>query len=174
MRFETSQHMKMGQHMKLAPRMIQSMEILQMPLTELEERIERELESNATLEVAEGEPETIEGGGANAEPSGDIDGPMRIDEKTSEVEFERLDSFEDANPDAAENTNESSRLLDGRDRFDRLRAGPRPHASRGRARRQDGRDGRGPGAGAASCVSSSATSGRWSRSTRVCASHWAS
>ena len=108
MRFETSQHMKMGQHMKLAPRMIQSMEILQMPLAELEERIERELESNATLEVAEGEPETIEGGGANAEPSGDIDGPMRIDEKTSEVEFERLDSFEESNPDAAENEFSSS------------------------------------------------------------------
>lgn len=55
MRFETSQHMKLGQQMKLAPRMIQSMEILQMPLAELEERIERELESNPTLEVIEPE-----------------------------------------------------------------------------------------------------------------------
>lgn len=55
MRFETSQHMKLGQHMKLAPRMIQSMEILQMPLAELEDRIEAELESNPTLEVAERE-----------------------------------------------------------------------------------------------------------------------
>ncbi len=45
--------MKMGQHMKLAPRMIQSMEILQMPLAELEERIERELENNPTLEISE-------------------------------------------------------------------------------------------------------------------------
>ena len=43
MRFDTSQHMRMGQQMKLAPRMIQSMEILQMPLTELQERIEQEL-----------------------------------------------------------------------------------------------------------------------------------
>jgi RNA polymerase sigma-54 factor len=56
MRFETSQHMKMGQSMRLAPRMIQSMEILQMPLAELEERIERELESNPTLEIIEREP----------------------------------------------------------------------------------------------------------------------
>jgi RNA polymerase sigma-54 factor len=47
--------MKMGQTMRLAPRMIQSMEILQMPLAELEERIERELESNPTLEVIERE-----------------------------------------------------------------------------------------------------------------------
>jgi RNA polymerase sigma-54 factor len=42
-----------GQQMKLAPRMIQSMEILQMSLTELEERIEQELASNPTLELAE-------------------------------------------------------------------------------------------------------------------------
>ncbi len=53
MRFEASQHMKLGQQMKLAPRMIQSMEILQMPLGELQERIEQELESNPTLEIVE-------------------------------------------------------------------------------------------------------------------------
>ena len=53
MRFDTSQSMKLGQQMKLAPRMIQSMEILQMPLAELEERIEQELENNATLEIIE-------------------------------------------------------------------------------------------------------------------------
>ena len=32
MRFETGQHLRLGQHMKLAPKMIQSMEILQLPL----------------------------------------------------------------------------------------------------------------------------------------------
>lgn len=53
MRFEASQHMKLGQQMKLAPRMIQSMEILQMPLGELQERIEQELENNPTLEIVE-------------------------------------------------------------------------------------------------------------------------
>ena len=45
--------MRLGQHMKLAPRMIQSMEILQMPLAELQERIQQELENNPTLELAE-------------------------------------------------------------------------------------------------------------------------
>ncbi len=39
--------------MKLAPRMIQSMEILQMSSQELEERIEQELSSNPTLEQRE-------------------------------------------------------------------------------------------------------------------------
>jgi RNA polymerase sigma-54 factor len=55
MRFDASQSMKLGQHMKLAPRMIQSMEILQMPLLQLEERIAQELESNVTLEQVEGD-----------------------------------------------------------------------------------------------------------------------
>lgn len=53
MRFDTSQQMQLGQQMKLAPRMIQSMEILQMPLAALEERIEQELASNPTLELRE-------------------------------------------------------------------------------------------------------------------------
>lgn len=51
MRFDAGQHLRMDQRMKLAPRMIQSMEILQMPHLALEERIEQELASNPTLEL---------------------------------------------------------------------------------------------------------------------------
>jgi RNA polymerase sigma-54 factor len=54
MRLDTGQHMRMDQRMKLDPRMIQSMEILQMPMPALEERIEQELASNPTLELAQG------------------------------------------------------------------------------------------------------------------------
>jgi len=43
----------MEQRMKLAPRMIQSMEILQLPLMALEERIEQELAANPVLERRE-------------------------------------------------------------------------------------------------------------------------
>ncbi|MCP4837544.1 MAG: RNA polymerase factor sigma-54 [Phycisphaera sp.] len=53
MRFDTRQQVKLGQQMKLAPRMIQSMEILQLPLPLLQERVEQELESNVALELAE-------------------------------------------------------------------------------------------------------------------------
>ena len=53
MRFDTNQSMKLGQQMKLAPKMIQSMEILQMGLPALQERIDQELESNVALEVVE-------------------------------------------------------------------------------------------------------------------------
>ena len=53
MRIDTGQHMRIDQRMKLAPRMIQSMEILQMTQQALEERIEQELASNPTLELRE-------------------------------------------------------------------------------------------------------------------------
>jgi RNA polymerase sigma-54 factor len=99
-RFETSQHMKLGQHMKLAPRMIQSMEILQMPLTELEERIEQELENNPTLELADG---TGEPSPPAEDPPERDDQPLRIDETGGGAEFARLDSYEEANPDAIDN-----------------------------------------------------------------------
>ena len=60
MRFETRQQMQLGQQMKLAPRMIQSMEILQLPLMALQARVEQELESNVALELVEPGVETDE------------------------------------------------------------------------------------------------------------------
>ncbi|MFG0305490.1 MAG: RNA polymerase factor sigma-54 [Phycisphaerales bacterium JB040] len=102
MRFDTSQSMKLGQQMKLAPRMIQSMEILQMPLAELEERIEQELESNPTLEMADvqadPDAEIRERSDADSEAgSGDLDFGNDQDD------FARLDEFEHADPDGAAN-----------------------------------------------------------------------
>ncbi|MFN0133720.1 MAG: RNA polymerase factor sigma-54 [Phycisphaerales bacterium] len=94
MRFDTSQHMKLGQQMKLAPRMIQSMEILQMPLAELEERIEQELESNVALEQVEHEPEGEEG-------DTDLSGIDRRRERVREELGRRRDNGErDAKQDA--------------------------------------------------------------------------
>ncbi|MCC7146926.1 MAG: RNA polymerase factor sigma-54 [Phycisphaeraceae bacterium] len=60
MRIDTGQHMRMEQRMKLAPRMIQSMEILQLPAAALEERLEQELSSNPTLELREAGPDEEE------------------------------------------------------------------------------------------------------------------
>ncbi len=80
MRFETGQHLGTSQQTRLAPRIIQSMEILQLPLLALEERIDRELESNIAMELVEpeGERETEQGEAADA----------------PETEFERLADFE--------------------------------------------------------------------------------
>ncbi|MBM4108508.1 MAG: RNA polymerase factor sigma-54 [Phycisphaerae bacterium] len=101
MRFEASQSMRLGQSMKLAPRVIQSMEILQMPLAELQERIEEELESNVALEQVEAGPEAPSADGATAEPPPDA--PLRIDEHGGAEEFARLDRYQSENPDAADN-----------------------------------------------------------------------
>jgi RNA polymerase sigma-54 factor len=53
MKMSMTGQMRMEQRMKLAPRMIQSMEILQLPLLVLQERIDQELNSNPVLEPVE-------------------------------------------------------------------------------------------------------------------------
>lgn len=55
-----SGQMRLEQRMKLAPRMIQSMEVLQLPLLALQEKIEAELNSNPVLELSEEQPDTHE------------------------------------------------------------------------------------------------------------------
>src|SRR5215217_4014149 len=55
MQLTQSASMRMEQRQLLTPRMIQSMEILQLPLMALEERIEQELVANPVLEMREGE-----------------------------------------------------------------------------------------------------------------------
>jgi RNA polymerase sigma-54 factor len=120
MRFDASQQMRLSQQMKLAPRMIQSMEILQMPLMELEERIEQELESNPLLEQVEpGDGEGTEAGepGLDGAPdarhreNGELapDAPLRIDSGSGSDDFERLDTFEQNNPEIAGNEFDAER-----------------------------------------------------------------
>jgi RNA polymerase sigma-54 factor len=53
MRLDTSMSQQMQQKMILAPRMIQSMEILQLPIMALQERIQQELQENPVLELRE-------------------------------------------------------------------------------------------------------------------------
>src|ERR1700704_748876 len=48
---------KMSQNMILAPRMIQSMEILQLPIMALQERIQQELQENPVLELRDSSDE---------------------------------------------------------------------------------------------------------------------
>ncbi len=117
MRFQTSQQMKLGQHMKLAPRMIQSMEILQMPLAELRERIEQELESNPTLELNENDGAGVDEG----DQSSANERELNI-EPESAGDFARLDEYTESNPDAAENTYSDSRVTRDFDQMPRSRA----------------------------------------------------
>lgn len=107
MRFETSQSMRLGQQMKLAPRMIQSMEILQLSIQALEERIEQELESNVTLETVEpgGDEATLEQAREQEErDASENERPLTVEDSGGAADdFERLDSFEAQYSEAAEN-----------------------------------------------------------------------
>jgi RNA polymerase sigma-54 factor len=131
MRFDASQQMRLGQHMKLAPRMIQSMEILQMPILQLEERIAQELESNVTLEAVDGDtdaPAELDGqitGPAmeardDASAADAIDRPLQVNEQSATDDFSRLDSYEQENPEYAENEYDGERagVSTGPDPFD--------------------------------------------------------
>ena len=106
MRFDTSQHMKLSQQMKLAPRMIQSMEILQMPLLALRERIEQELESNIALETFEpgGDPEQLELERKEAERDArEGERELNVQDNGGVEDFARLDNYQAENPEAVEN-----------------------------------------------------------------------
>ncbi|MBO0699710.1 MAG: RNA polymerase factor sigma-54 [Zavarzinella sp.] len=106
MGFETKQ--TMGLKQVLAPRMIQSMEILQLPITALQERIEKELQENPVLELKDGAPATeaeAEGETEAAEPgtNGTVaadeitpDAPLKHDAQDAgaELEFKRLEALD--------------------------------------------------------------------------------
>ena len=87
----------MEQKMKLAPHMIQSMEILQLPILALQERIEQELNSNPVLEMEEPDsPESEEVESApedqTQEDINEKDLVLSTDNNKAE-DFERLDSL---------------------------------------------------------------------------------
>lgn len=107
MNFQHSQQMRLGQQMKLAPRVIQSMEILQLPLPALEERIEQELESNVALETYEPTSDAAE----VARDDGGIDPERELDvvEGGSESDFARLDAMESSYEEAFENEYSAAR-----------------------------------------------------------------
>ncbi len=73
MRLDTSQQMRTDMRLRMAPRMIQSMEILQLPLMALQERIDQELSENPVLvdlrETSTPEPEADSEGEETAVPN---------------------------------------------------------------------------------------------------------
>src|SRR6187397_1337538 len=106
MQLTQSASLRMEQRQLLTPRMIQSMEILQLPLMALEERIEQELQNNPVLELREGDGEngqaedtsTIPDDRADAprEQFSEEERPMVVKEGGDQAEdFERLARISD-------------------------------------------------------------------------------
>jgi RNA polymerase sigma-54 factor len=115
MRLSLGQDLRMVQKQILAPRMIQSMEILQLPILALQERIEQEMEENPVLEVQEEEPE-LAAEGVESEEQQPPDAPTEeerelvIDEAHSnEGDFERLMKMDEEWPDHFEERAHGSR-----------------------------------------------------------------
>jgi RNA polymerase sigma-54 factor len=98
MRLETTISQRMNMEMRLAPRMIQSMEILQMPIMDLQERLQQELDENPVLELKEPAdevpPEDVEGVEPVREERDPGVGELVIeDNNCNELDFDRLDAI---------------------------------------------------------------------------------
>ncbi|MCC6418942.1 MAG: RNA polymerase factor sigma-54 [Gemmataceae bacterium] len=113
------QTMRPEMKLYLAPRMIQSMEILQLPIMALQERIQQELQENPVLELKETLPEertayeedgTFNGQANEAPDAPDVSDPRKelvIDEKGgNEEDFDRLMQI---NQDWSDHFNEEHR-----------------------------------------------------------------
>jgi RNA polymerase sigma-54 factor len=97
MRIEASQQLRLEQQMRLAPRIIQAMEILQLPMMALQERIDSELESNPVLEMREAEAdEAAAGEPAEERPEERGEQALVVESGNGhQDDFKRLADFED-------------------------------------------------------------------------------
>ena len=121
MRLSFSQDMRLSQKMVLAPRMIQSMEILQLPIMALQERIEQEMEENPLLEMQEPDLDARlddrgeemgdrEGEAERSEERTEGERELVVDEKSnSEDDFERLLNMDEEWPDTFDDRPRMSR-----------------------------------------------------------------
>ena len=115
MKLDMTNQMRLEQRMKLAPRMIQSMEILQLPTLALLEKIEQELNSNPVLEIEEPSEsdtasDTASQQQAETEP-GEKD--LEVNRDNDKVDgFERLSDFSEQSDDYLHRTEVSKRHRD--------------------------------------------------------------
>ena len=114
MKISFGQHTQQKQTQTLAPRMIQSMEVLQMAEADLQERIERELAENETLERVDALAETADAEKRKEETTVDVDQKeLVIDEngKNSADDFERLLNLDRDIPDHFDGPKPSSNRI---------------------------------------------------------------
>ena len=87
---------RLEQQMKLSPRMIQAMEILQLPLLDLQARVEAEMQSNPVLEIqpsAEDGDEATPAVGASLPDRGET--ALVVREGGADEDFRRLSEFQE-------------------------------------------------------------------------------
>lgn len=135
MRFSLGQELRQVQKQILAPRMIQSMEILQLPLQRLEERIQQEMVENPFLELRADSPDADEESDSDqqeeprVEVRSDLEKELVIDESSSE-EFERLETLTEENPEVFDDEMSrpsSNRMEELSDRYNDMMANVPSH-----------------------------------------------
>lgn len=102
MRLSLGLEARQVQVQKLAPRMIQSMEILQLPILALQERIEQEMTENPILEIQDHDPEVPEDSTAQESPDAPTEGERELvvdSTKNQAEDFERLVDLDREVPD---------------------------------------------------------------------------
>jgi RNA polymerase sigma-54 factor len=122
---DLSQNMRAEMRMKMAPRMIQSMEILQMPLLALQERIDQELNENPLLldlneaEPGEAEPQVTDTP-AQAESAPDVDpeaAPEALSSTAAETTPAESNGAEEATSETTSSDDFDDDFYDFDDRF---------------------------------------------------------
>jgi RNA polymerase sigma-54 factor len=115
MRLSFGQHLQQTQKQILAPRMIQSMEVLQLPIMALQEHIEQAMEENPVLDQGEPEPGEDESDGdapelaTTPEERAEGEKELVVGEKDNEEDFERLINMDEEWPDHFEERSRPSR-----------------------------------------------------------------
>ena len=101
MKMSFGQYQQQKQVQALAPRMIQSMEILQLPLAALEERIEQEVNENPVLELRTDDPDKPATEEAEPTQASDVEQKeLVVDNETNNADdFERLLNLDRELPD---------------------------------------------------------------------------
>lgn len=120
MRLSFGMEARQQQIQKLAPRMIQSMEILQLPILALQERIEQEMNENPMLELEEMDPNLPDEPSEEEKPRSTTEDERELvvqDNQSNAEDFERLANMDNDMPDTFDDFRRSSnRIQDDMDR----------------------------------------------------------
>ncbi len=126
MRLSFGMEARQTQTQKLAPKMIQSMEILQLPIMALQERIEQEMNDNPMLELDEPEPGTADEEAETEAPTSKTEDERELvvkDDSSNAEDFERLANMDNDMPDTFDDFRPSaSRVQESVDRHTDLMA----------------------------------------------------
>ena len=102
MRLDLTLHMRQEMRLKLAPQIIQSIEILQLPLLELKDRIDQELLENPLLEIATEEETTEEGAEEAPAAEEKTEDLTDVEDPKEEPEGDDTEPLQDENYEAIE------------------------------------------------------------------------